>query len=59
MHENGMSYNSTGCVLDNVMKLNEICVRSILSVVPLKCCLTTDTGITHEALLLVKRDEVD
>lgn len=41
------------------MKLNETRVRSILSVVPLKCCLTTDTGITHEALLLVKRDEVD
>lgn len=41
------------------MKLNEIYIRSILSVVPLKCCLTDETGVTNEGLLLAKRYDAD
>lgn len=41
------------------MKINDIYIRSILSLVPLKRCLTDETGVTNQGLLLVKSHDAD
>ena len=45
--------------LDAFIKLNELSVTRNVIEVPLKCCLTDETGITNQALLHFKRHDAD